>query len=324
MEIIKVPRYQVQAPAKKPKHAFAVQTPEDGIPLHQLGLIVGRKGGGKGYALFSMLRQLKKEGYADRIWVLSPTCQSNKDLYQSAGVREEDMIVDATNNALNWVLAQIDQEKRGYDQHHKAIKDRKALMKLLKNPGIPIDKIDPELLLNAYSNNMFEQEPPPYKFDLGRPASRQGLPPVLHIVLDDVQGTELMAGSYKAPLHNLAMRHRHVAGGLGCSIWLVCQSFKAQAAGLPRSIRENASLIALFKVKDKQMIKCIQDSYAGDLGEEQFMKAYEYATNKPFGFLAIDFGSPESRRFRAGWDEIPRFPAGKGDMRSADPNTLPL
>lgn len=33
-----------------------------------------------------------------------------------------------------------------------------------------------------------------------RPASRQGNPPVLHIVLDDVQGAELMAGSYKAPL----------------------------------------------------------------------------------------------------------------------------
>jgi hypothetical protein len=99
MEVIKVPGYQVQAPAKKPKHAFAVQTPEDGISLHQLGLIVGRKGGGKGYALFSLLRQLKKEGFADRIWVLSPTCQSNKDLYQSAGVREQGMIVDATNNA---------------------------------------------------------------------------------------------------------------------------------------------------------------------------------------------------------------------------------
>jgi hypothetical protein len=294
MEIIKVPRYQVQAPAKKPKHAFDVQTPEDGIPLHQVGLIVGRKGGGKGYALFSLLRQLKKEGFADRIFVLSPTCQSNKDLYQSASVREQDMIVDATNNALNRVLAQIEQEKREYDEYHKAIKDRKALMKLLKNPGIPIDRIDPELLLNAYSNNMFEQEPQPYKYDTGRHASRQGLPPVLH---------------------NLALRHRHVAGGLGCSLWLVCQSFKAQAAGLPRSIRENASLIALFKVKDKQMIQSIQDPYAGDLGEEQFMKAYEYATNRPFGFLAIDFGSRESRRFRAGWDEILRFPAG---------NTLPL
>jgi hypothetical protein len=133
---------------------------------------------------------------------------------------------------------------------------------------------------------------------------------VLHIVLDDVQGTELMAGSYKAPLHNLALRHRHVAGGLGCSLWLVAQSMKAQAAGLPRSIRENASLVGIFKLKDEKMVQSLLDMYGADVPQEQLLKAYEYAVNRPFGFLCIDFGAPEKHRLRAGWDEIISFAKG--------------
>jgi hypothetical protein len=97
---------------------YAVDTPEDGIPLHQLGLIVGRKGGGKGFVLFSLLRQLRSEGLADRIWVLSPTCQSNRALYQSAGVQEEDLADDATNASLIKVLAMIDDEAAEYQEHN--------------------------------------------------------------------------------------------------------------------------------------------------------------------------------------------------------------
>lgn len=309
MEITKVPRYQVSAPAAKLKHAFAVDTPEDGIPLHQLGLIVGRKGGGKGFALFSLLRQLRKEGLADCIWVLSPTCQSNKDLYMSAGVREEDLVDDATNASLTRVLSQIDEEAAEYDAHKKALEDYRVLQKLLKNQRVDVSQIDPDLLFRAYQGDLFDQGPDGYKYDKDRPADRKGKPPVLHIVLDDVQGTELMAGSYKAPLHNLALRHRHVSGGLGCSLWLVAQSLKAQAAGLPRSIRENASLVAIFKLKDEKMVESLLEMYGADVPHEQLVKAYEYATNKPYGFLCIDFGAKEKHRLRAGWDEIVRFGA---------------
>ena len=310
MQIERVPRYQVTAPSAKLKHAFAVDTPADGIPLHQLGLVVGKKGGGKGFALFSLLRQLRKEGVADRIFVLSPTCQSNKELYMSAGVKEHDLVDDATNASLNRVVAEVEREAWDYKEHQKAIKDHQELQKLLTRFHVDISNIDPDLLFRAYSGNWMEA-PPEYKHDADRPASRKGKPPVLHIVLDDVQGTELMAGSYKAPLHNLALRHRHVGGGLGCSLWLVAQTLKAQAAGLPRSIRENASLVAIFKLKDQKMVESLLEMYSADVPQEQLLKAYEYATNRPFGFLCIDFGAPEKNRLRAGWDEILRFGDGR-------------
>lgn len=304
MQITKVPRYAVQAPPKASlKHAFAVQTPEDGIPLHQLGLIVGRKGGGKGFALFSLLRQLRAEGLADRIWVLSPTCQSNKQLYQSAGVKEEDLIDDVTNATLVNVIQQVEQEAEDY----KAYRQEVELHTLLQNPAKSIDKIDPDLLLRGYQAGWLSPGVPKYKYDKERPVGRKGQPPVLHIVLDDVQGTELMAGSYKAPLHNLALRHRHVGGGLGCSLWLVAQSLKAQAAGLPRSLRENASLVAIFKLKDQKMVDSLLEMYGADVPVQQLQQAYEYATARPYGFLTIDFGAKEANRLRAGWDEIVRF-----------------
>ena len=66
-----------------------------------------------------------------------------------------------------------------------------------------------------------------------------------------------------------------------------------RAGGLPRPIRENCTLLCLFKLKDQNQLKKIHEEIGSDVDLERFDKLFEYATSKPYGFLAIDF-NPKS------------------------------
>jgi hypothetical protein len=59
-------------------------------------------------------------------------------------------------------------------------------------------------------------------------------------------------------LVNTCIKHRHVADGLGLSIAMLVQTYCA-VGGLPRPIRENCTLLCLFKLKDQNQLKKIHE-----------------------------------------------------------------
>ena len=74
--------------------------------------------------------------------------------------------------------------------------------------------------------------------------------------------------------------------------------------GLPRPIRENCTLLCLFKLKDQNQLKKVHEEIGSDVNLEQFDKFFSYATSKPFGFLTVDFNAktPE-QTFRCCFNE---------------------
>ena len=105
-------------------------------------------------------------------------------------------------------------------------------------------------------------------------------------------------------LPNVSIRHRHIGQGVEISLYIACQTFTAQN-GCPRYLRQNATCLQLWKMKDLKAVEQVVESVEGDVAAEQFVRALAYATAKPHGFLAVEFAAKNpAHRFRAGWDEF--------------------
>ena len=81
------------------------------------------------------------------------------------------------------------------------------------------------------------------------------------------------------------------------------QSYCSQG-GINRAIRENTTLLLLFKINQEAKIKKVMEESDLPLSDERFHEMCKYCHDKPFNFLAMDFApKDESKRFRSGWDE---------------------
>ena len=74
--------------------------------------------------------------------------------------------------------------------------------------------------------------------------------------------------------------------------------------GVPRPIRENCTLLLLFKLKDENQRKKIHEEIGADIDLEKFDSMFSYATEEPFSFLTIDFNPVDKeKQFRKQFDE---------------------
>ena len=117
-------------------------------------------------------------------------------------------------------------------------------------------------------------------------------------------GTDIF--THKSGLINMCIKHRHIAKGLGLSIFMCVQSYSA-IGGVPPPIRENCTVLLLFKNTQMAQIQKIYEEIGGgneDLQWEQFMEMFNYATAEPYGFLMIDFAPKDpTKRFRKNFNE---------------------
>jgi hypothetical protein len=84
------------------------------------------------------------------------------------------------------------------------------------------------------------------------------------------------------------------------------QTYKAQAGGISKCIRNNTTSLILFKTKNENELKDIQQECSGEVPEDIFYKFYEYSTSEPHGFLFIDFHKKEHHpsSFRKNFNEF--------------------
>ena len=88
MKIVKIPDKDLQVP---PNSAFCIETSPMMLKAHQNMLVVGKRGSGKSTIITNYLRMLKEEDKMDRIFVISPTFDSNKALMESLEIDEDDV-----------------------------------------------------------------------------------------------------------------------------------------------------------------------------------------------------------------------------------------
>jgi len=285
-----IPHFKVIVPKKS---AFTIETPPDIPKLHTLMVLSGKRGGGKGIAITAYVKQLLDLNLMDRVILISPTYWSNKLIFEPLNINEETDIIEPTKDAVKQVIKLVAEDALEYEEYLKQKKLYKLYKKTMKG-NTPLHLIDPEIMMKFLDLGFFDKAPE-WKYE------DDSHPPRIFLIVDDSMGTELF--NPKSGLLQLCVKHRHVSEGLGISIALLVQSYSA-IGGIPRPIRENATILVLFKTKDESQIEKIHQEIGADIDLEKFDQLFKYATDKPYGFLVIDFApkTPE-QTFRSGWSE---------------------
>lgn len=294
MKVEKLNKYNIILPKKK---AF-IKTPEGEIGLHCCAVVAGARGSGKSVAVSSKLHHLKGEGLADRIFLISPTSVSNAEMWEGL-IERDDMYSEMTNESVQKVIENVEMEAKEWQEYEKQLELWKLWKKLLRSKK-PIDEIEPELLIAFMENGILDME------EMGtEPTSKYGHKPVLHLVLDDCQSSQLFVPSTKNKLLNATIRHRHLGDGLGISMWFLVQNYST-SSGLPPTVRDNSTLLVLFPMKNQGKIMKIIEEIGGNIDEETFNKVYEEATKyDPHDFLVIEFAPKDKKyMFRRKWNEV--------------------
>ena len=272
------------------KPAFAIETKPDFIKLNTLMVLNGKRGGGKTCGLCNFLREAKNENYCDKIIVVTPTYNSNKQIWDIAGVESED-VYEPETGVIRQVLDKCNAEKAEWDQF---LEKKELYKQFKKDRKRPVQLINDDDLINYYLFNFWD-EPPKWKYDKEQP-------PRIHIVLDDCLNTPVMSRP-KEGLINLAIRHRHIMDGLGCSLYMLVQSYCAQG-GVPRVIRENATHLLLFKINQEKQIQKIIEEADLEIPDEEFYDMMNYCHSEDYQFLMIDFSAKcPTKKYRKGFNE---------------------
>ena len=271
-----------------------VKTGKNMLNGHGICLYIGKRNSGKTQSCTSYLKMLMNESSCNRIFVISSTFDSNKMLMNDLNIDDDDVYNPDDSTIVQDIINKIDDERDDYIEYHEKMPLWNALQKEMKTK--PIEQVDDMLLLEFGDEHG----------DLKRPFHRHGgKKPIIHIMCDDIQNTMLL--KCKA-FSNFLIRHRHIGafpsgGALGCSIHLLLQNYKGGFC--PRIVKNNATSLAVFKIQDMKELGEIYEGIQGEIKQDEFYKAYEYATNEPYGFLLIDLHKKKEQpsMFRKRFDE---------------------
>ena len=300
LKVKKINKIKTELPKKS---AFTIETDIDFPKLHTLCIASGKRGGGKSVAIANLIKKAKEKGYYDRVLLISPTYMSNKEIWDIASINEED-VYEPTKEVLKTIIKFVENERKEWDEFLYKKELFKKFNRDMKNK--PYEMINANSLLEFYDHGFLKpntNKPEKWKYPIEQP-------PRIALVVDDCLGTPLLA-CRNSGLTNLCIKHRHIADGLGISIFMCVQSFSCHG-GLDRAIRENCTMLMLFKIADQNQIKKIREESDLPVTDEEFNAMCKYCHDIPFNFLLIDF-SPKTpcKRFRSGWDnylEVPSIP----------------
>jgi hypothetical protein len=255
------------------------QSKDDKAPKNYfLGIFCGSRGSGKSYLFTKLLKTLEEQKaylgdklVPQRIILISSTAHSDSNrIFKTLKNLDwdNDVLEDYDDDLLKMKMDELK-----HDLEHA--KDYKLYREAWKNfiECKSIDSLsDDELkLLYTYDFMPFKEFPKP-KYPDGF---------LIHWIIDDMLGTNIFKNGRSA-FTNLCIRNRHIIPG---NIIIAIQSIMS----VPKTIRLNANLLALFKFADSN--KVLEDVYplfSAFVKEEAFKELYEYATTEPHDALVID------------------------------------
>lgn len=290
----KIPKCFKIVPPKK--SAFTIKTPEDTPKLHQLLIASGKRGGGKSVAVANHVRNLYEKKLIDRCILITPTYHSNATIWEGLPLQDED-ILDPSKFVLKNVIKKIEQERKDWDDYKEIKKKYKVFKELLEAKDDLITSMPPEAIQEFDRLGFFDEEPF-WKYAKGKPPEAGRL----YLIIDDCMGTPLLACP-SAGLTRFIIAHRHHGQGLGCSVAMLVQSYSGIGA-IARPIRENCTLLLLFKcVQDVQLKKIYSEIIGDEMTEEEFLDMFHHACGEQYGFLTVDFSADDKQKmFRKCFD----------------------
>ena len=280
MREVRIKGLEIKVPEGSP---FTYETPDYMMKAHTNTLIVAPRGQGKTTFAVNMIERMPY----DIKLVISPSMASNKLLMDKLQLLPENIFEDVNDiTILDKIKAIIEKERDDLEEYLIKKKHYKELMKRLADDNI--FSIPDELLMMFYRNGGFE--PPQHKWG--------GRRPCIAVIFDDCLGSQLFTKGIRK-LNQLVIYHRHLGqlkegGSLGCSLYFLVQSWKAQSGGISKCIRGNTTCLAIGRTKSQKELDDISEECGAEISKEQFMKVHQQATkDSKFDFLTIDFFKKE-------------------------------
>jgi hypothetical protein len=291
-------KYKIRVPSGAPVYPT---TDENWFQFPYVMLSIAKKNSGKTCSLSQFLHIQHKMDRLDRLILISPTAHTNAHYFVNLPLAEEDIIEPSIHSAKQ-LMDIVENEAYLFDKYHDDMVEWRRLQKEIKSHK-DIHDIDEDLLL--YFDRM---ERPKYKY------MRGGKPykPIISAFFDDCQGTMCYSPSVQNKLPKLVIAHRHQGAivhgdkkAIGVNLIFAVQNYTSNSLGIPKSIRGNCNIIAIFKSKNIQELKLIAEEVAGEVDQITFFKVFEQATSVPYGFLTIDLNPKKTVKsmFRRNWDE---------------------
>jgi hypothetical protein len=243
-------------------------------------LFIGGTGSGKTNALVKLLKYYEKEKMystdgtnvlvEQRIIIISPTFKSNtifltlKNLDVENDVHEDDY----TNAMLKGILDDVDNTIKEALEYQKILTIWKKFKKVKKISLLSNFEI---MMLEMIDYDINNVEKPRYE-----------VPPVTHIILDD-----LVAGPAYRPsslVANLSVRNRHKY----INLYILSQSAKQ----VNKIIRIQARVMVLYRFNSKNICDDLYELVSRALTPEQFQNMYMTITEEPYQYFVCDNTKP--------------------------------
>ena len=285
------------------KEAFPIKTKPDYPKAHFLLTAFGKRGSGKTTSVSSLIKEGVRDKVFDEVFVVSPTYQSNKDMFLQFGdafdpdtnLREPRK--DSADDIENFV--------NGLAEYYDNYLDEMEMYDELKNKKkseLEVMEIEYYYEKGKVDEGGFIKKPD-YKY--------HNKPPRAVAIIDDAVGTDVYIGTGAKKMTSLALKHRHISpmrhgGVLGISLALLAQTVATNMGSIPRAVRENSThIIIVGKTKDEKKQKQTYEEMGDGLTQDQFFALWNFCCpeDDPHSFLFLDYNPKDrSKRFRKNFD----------------------
>ena len=277
-------------------------TPENSFKQPCLQMIVGQRTSGKSFLTSKILEQAYQDKTFDVIYIITPSFNSNK-AYFGKYIKEEN-VYEPTKGSVAEIIKRVEADRDEWESFLEKTEKYKQYKKDIKNKKIvSFDDMD---LINYLDLGFLDGQRPVWKYEKEEP-------PKSLLILDDCLGSQAITQS--SGLVKLATLNRHIApmkedhsgrSACGLAVIILVQTYRmGNGGGIGRALRENVSLLTLFKNKQQKQLMAIKEELANVVDLEIFDKAYEYATKEKYGNLTIDFVPKDpSMTFRKNLNEL--------------------
>lgn len=274
--------------ANEPLKYKKLKTPEvsQGLfKLHTLAAFIGPRGSGKTNAAVLLARRYLDDKSINRIFIMSPTIDSNR-IFDLLEPDPEDIYknIHTCLADLDDILAKVKIMAQEYEEYKEILKVYKKWKAYERGDGPALSVKE----FNLMENNNFE--PPP---KVPRPS------PLL--IIDDMSHSDIYTPSKKNSFINLCLRHRHLFK-VGISIFMLVQTFKT---GIPKCLRQNIQQFFLWPTHDMSQLDAMYEEFANLCSYEDFIHMFQKCTAERHNFMSIDLNASEPvLQFRKCFDEM--------------------
>jgi len=265
-----------------------------------LALITAPRGVGKSFLASRLMTQFQDEEIYDDFYVISPSWESNQGHFKHLEIPDENVYYP-DKDAVQHVLNRIEDAKTEWENYLMEMEVYNEFRRATRNKTALNNLTNDELEL--FIDFKYIDEEGNINISIQKPKWRNKIirPPTSILLMDDCLSSPALSQS--EAFSSLTIRNRHLSPlkepfenrqSMGLSVLILSQCYlgggrSGGQGSIPRGLRENLTLLIMFRTKAEGMMAKIREEIGGLIDPAQFDEAVEYALQGKRDALAIQF-----------------------------------